>query len=51
MGTINLQNISVGIISITITIAASIVLAILIAESGNFGVAQGQLSNSTHHHH
>ena len=47
METINQRNISVGIISITITIAASIVLAILITESGNFGIAQGQGSNST----
>jgi hypothetical protein len=47
MGTINLQNISLGIMSITTIIAASIVLVISITEFGNFGVAQGQLSNST----
>jgi hypothetical protein len=47
MGTINLQNISLGIMSITTIIAASIVLVILITEFGNFGIAQGQLSNST----
>jgi hypothetical protein len=47
MGTINLQNISLGIMSITTIIAASIVLVISITEFGNFDVAQGQLSNST----
>jgi hypothetical protein len=47
MGTINLQNISLGIMSITIIIAASIVLVVSITEFGNFGIAQGQLSNST----
>jgi hypothetical protein len=47
MGTINLQNISLGIMSITTIIAASIVSVISITEFGNFGVAQGQLSNST----
>ena len=47
MGTINLQNISLGIMSITIILAASIVLVISITEFGNFGIAQGQVSNST----
>jgi hypothetical protein len=48
MGTINLQNISLGIMSITtIIIAASIVSVISITEFGNFGIAQGQISNST----
>ena len=47
MGTINLQNISLGIMSITTIIAASIVSVLSITEFGNFGVAQGQLSNST----
>ena len=47
MGTINLQNISLGIMSITTIIAASIVLVISLTEFGNFDVAQGQLSNST----
>ena len=46
-GTINLQNISLGIMSITIIISASILLVISITELGNFGIAQGQLSNST----
>jgi peptidoglycan/xylan/chitin deacetylase (PgdA/CDA1 family) len=46
MGTINLQNISLGIISITTIIAASIVSVISITEFGNFGIAQGQVSNS-----
>ena len=47
MGIINLQNISLGIMSITTIIAASIVSVLSITEFGNFGVAQGQLSNST----
>jgi hypothetical protein len=48
MGNIHLQNISLGIMSITTIIAASIVVSVIsITEFGNFGIAQGQLSNST----
>ena len=41
MRTTNLQNISIATI-----LAASIVLTVLIAEFGNFGIAQGQESNN-----
>lgn len=44
MRTINLQNISLGIIPMTTIIAASIVLAIIITELGNFGIAHGQVN-------
>ena len=47
MGTINLQNKSLGIMSTTIIIAASIVLVTSITEFGNVSVAFGQGSNST----
>jgi hypothetical protein len=42
--TINLQNVSFGIISITTIISASIVLVITITELGNFGIAHGQIN-------
>jgi hypothetical protein len=44
MRTINIQNISVMIISVTTIIAASIVLSITITELGNFGIAHGQVN-------
>jgi hypothetical protein len=47
MGTINLQNKSLRIMSATIIIAASIVLVISITEFGNVSVAYGQGSNNT----
>jgi hypothetical protein len=47
MTTINLQNISLGIMSTTMIIAASIVLVTSITEFGNVSVAFGQGSNST----
>jgi hypothetical protein len=47
MGIINLQNISLGIVPITTIIAASIVSVIAITGFGNFGIAKGQVSNST----
>jgi hypothetical protein len=46
MRTINLENGSIGIISITAIIATSIALVITITELGNFGIAHGQV-NST----
>ena len=47
MRTLNLQNISLGITSITIILAASIVLVISITELGNVSVVYGQGGNST----
>ncbi len=44
MRTINLQNISLGIMPMTTIIAANIVLAIIITELGNFGIANGQVN-------
>jgi hypothetical protein len=44
MRTINLQNISLGIMSITTIIAVSIVSIVSITEFGNFGIAQGQVN-------
>jgi hypothetical protein len=44
---IYLQNISLSIISIIIILTASILLVVSITEFGNFGIAQGQGSNST----
>jgi energy-converting hydrogenase Eha subunit H len=44
MRTINLQNISLNIMYITTIIAASIVLAIIITELGNFRIAHGQVN-------
>jgi peptidoglycan/xylan/chitin deacetylase (PgdA/CDA1 family) len=46
MGTINLQNISLGIVSITTILAANMVSVIWITGFGNFGIAQSQVSNS-----
>ena len=47
MDTINLQNTSVGIMFIMTILAASIVSVISITEFGNFGIAQGQVSNNS----
>src|SRR5689334_11491235 len=47
MRTVILQNISLGITSITIILAASIVLVISITELGNISVVYGQGGNST----
>jgi hypothetical protein len=47
MGTMNLENISLGIMSITIILAASIVLVISITEFENVSVVYGQGGNST----
>jgi hypothetical protein len=47
MRIIHLQNISLGIMSITIILAVSVVLVKSITEFGNVGVAYGQGSNST----
>src|ERR1041384_675349 len=47
MRTIILQNISLGITSITIILAASIVLVISVTELGNISVVYGQGGNST----
>ena len=47
MRTLNLQNISLGITSITIILAAGIVLVISITELGNVSVVYGQGGNST----
>jgi hypothetical protein len=47
MGTINLQNTSLGIISTTATLVASIVLFISITEFGNFDIAKGQVGDRT----
>jgi hypothetical protein len=44
MTKIDLQNISVRIMSITTIMAASIVLVITITEFGNFGIAYGQVN-------
>jgi hypothetical protein len=47
MRTINRQNIFIGIMSIATIIAASIVLIMLITEFETFGIAQGQVSNTS----
>ncbi len=47
MRTNNLQNISLGFVSIITIIVVGIVLIMSLTEFGNFGIAQGQLSNST----
>jgi len=44
MRTINLQNVSVGIISITTIMGPSIVIVMTITEIGNFGIAHGQVN-------
>jgi hypothetical protein len=42
--TINLQNVSVGIISIITIMGPSIVIVMTITEIGNFGIAHGQVN-------